>query len=295
MDVIEKAKTEGLILDGATGTMLIQAGLEGGKASEFWNLEKPEIIQDIHKSYFEAGSDIVVTNTFGGSPIKLKKVGLGDSIEDVNRIGVRLAREVAGEGQYVAGDIGPIGELLHPSGPIAFEEAIDCFAEQADYLSKAGVDLFIIETIFDVQESLAAIKGIQSVSSKPVFATLTFEKTLKGFLTLMGNRVEESMKSLIDEGAVAVGANCSIGSDAMLDLAREIRQIINEPIIIQPNAGIPDLKDSETTYPEDKDFFSDNIRKIKESGIEIVGGCCGTTPDYIRSIVAKTSVHGKNG
>ena len=287
MNVIEKAKTEGLILDGAMGTMLILAGLEGGKASEFWNLEKPEIIKNIHKSYFEAGSDIVVTNTFGGSPIKLKKVGLGDSIEDVNRIGAQLAREVAKEGKYVAGDIGPTGELLHPSGPIAFEEAVDCFAEQADYLSEAGVDLFIIETVFDVQESLAAIKGIQSVSLKPVFATLTFEKTLKGFSTLMGNSVEESIKSLIDAGAVAAGANCSIGSDVMLDLAREIRQSIDEPVIIQPNAGIPDIKGSVVTYPEDKDFFSDNIRKIKESGIEIVGGCCGTTPDYIRSVVEK--------
>lgn len=287
MNIIEKAKTEGLIIDGAMGTMLIQAGIEGGKASEFWNLEKPVIIQDVHKSYFEAGSDIAVTNTFGGSPIKLKKVGLGDRIEDVNRIGAQLAREVAGEGQYVAGDMGSMGEMLHPSGPITFEAAIDCFAEQADCLSKAGVDLFIIETIFDLQESLAAIKGIQSVSSKPVFATLTFEKTLKGFITLMGNRVEESMKSLIDAGAVAVGANCSMGSDIMLDLAREIRQIIDEPVIIQPNAGIPEMKGSEVIYPENKDFFSDNIRKIKESGIEIVGGCCGTTPDYIRMVVAK--------
>ncbi len=287
MNIIEKAKTKGLIFDGAMGTMLIQAGLEGGKVSEFWNLEKPEIIKNIHKSYFDAGSDIVCANTFGGSPIKLKKAGLGDSIEDVNRIAVRLAKEVASDGKYVAGDIGPLGEMLEPSGVIAFQKAVECFAEQADYLSKEGVDLFIIETIFDLQESLAAIKGIQSVSSKPIFATLTFEKIQKGFATIMGNRVEESMKALVDAGAAAVGANCSIGSDVMLDLAKEIRQSIDLPVIIQPNAGIPGVKESGISYPEDMEFFSDNIRKIKELGVEIVGGCCGTTPDYIRSIVDK--------
>ena len=290
MDIIEKAKKDGLVFDGAMGTMLIREGLIGGKASELWILEKPEVVAKVHKSYFDAGSDVVTTNTFGGSPIKLSKVGLGDNVEEINITAVKLVKESAGEGKYVAGDIGPMGEMLKPFGTIfSFEEAVDCFAEQAEYLSKAGADLFIIESMFDINESLAAIKGAQSVSSLPIFATLTFEQNPTGFATLMGNKVEDSMKTLIDAGAEAVGANCSIGSDTMIVLAREIRESIDSPVIIQPNAGIPETKGTEVVYPEDEEFFSDNISSIKKLGVEIVGGCCGTTPEYIRGIVSKIS------
>lgn len=287
MDIIEKAKKDGLVFDGAMGTMLIREGLTGGKASELWILEKPEVVAKVHKSYFDAGSDVVISNTFGGSPIKLSKVGLGNNVEEINITAVKLVKESAGEGKYVAGDIGPMGEMLTPLGPVSFEEAADCFAEQAEYLSKAGADLFIIETMFDINESLAAIKGAQSVSSLPIFATLTFEQNPTGFATLMGNKVEDSMKTLIDAGAEAVGANCSIGSDIMIALAREIRESIDSPVIIQPNAGIPETNGTEIVHPEDEEYFSDNISSIKKLGVEIVGGCCGTTPEYIRRIVEK--------
>ncbi|MBN1932580.1 MAG: homocysteine S-methyltransferase family protein [Desulfobacterales bacterium] len=287
MNIIAKAKTEGLILDGAMGTMLIREGLKGGKASEFWNLEKPKVIRNIHKSYFDAGADIVVTNTFGATLPKLQKAGLGDKIEAINKIAVQQAKAAACAEKYVAGDIGPTGEMLKPYGNLSLTQAIASYAEQAEYLDKAGVDLFIIETMFDLNEALAAIEGIQSVSKLPIFATLTFKQMKTGFATMMGNRVETSMQALIDAGAVAVGANCSIGSDTMLILADQIRQSITEPVIIQPNAGRPETKGIEVVYPETKDYFSDNIKRIKELGVEIVGGCCGTTPDYIRSIVEK--------
>ncbi len=143
--------------------------------------------------------------------------------------------------------------------------------------------MIIVETMFDLNEALAAIKGIQSVCSLPILATLTFQRIPSGFATMMGNRVEVGMKTLRDAGAFAVGANCSIGSDAMVDLAREIRDLVDIPVIIQPNAGIPEIKGLETVYPESVEYFLKNIRIIKSEGIEIVGGCCGTTPEYIRS------------
>jgi methionine synthase I (cobalamin-dependent) len=287
MNILERAQTKGLILDGAMGTMLIRSGLEGGKVSEFWNLEKPEIVQAIHKSYFDAGSDVVMTNTFGGSSLKLKKTGLHKHTEEINRTAVQLAKEVAGKEKYVAGDIGPIGEMLQPSGTLSFEAAVECFMEQAEYLSKAGADLFIIETMFDLNESLAAIRAAQSVSSLPIFATLTFQEVPKGFVTLMGNRVEDGMKSLLDTGAVVVGANCTLGSGPMVNLAKEIRGCVDSPVMILPNAGMPEIKGSETFHPEDKDFFSDNMLEIKRLGVEVIGGCCGSTPGYIQSIVEK--------
>jgi 5-methyltetrahydrofolate--homocysteine methyltransferase len=292
MTFIEKVIAQGLLFDGALGTMLIQEGLGGGKASEFWVLEKPGIVQAIHKAYFDAGADIVTTNTFGASAIKLQKTGLGSHAERINMLAVQTARAAGSEGKkYVAGDIGPLGDLLEPSGTITIEKAVDTFSEQAEALSRAGADVIIVETMFDLDEALAAIKGIQSVCSLPVIATLTFQRIPTGFATMMGNRVEVGMKTLRDAGAFAVGANCSIGSDAMVDLAREIRNWVDIPVIIQPNAGIPEIRGLETVYPESVEYFLKNIRIIKSEGIEIVGGCCGTTPEYIRAIAETIHKH----
>ena len=285
MTFIEQVRTHGLIFDGALGTMLIREGLGGGKASEFWILEKPEIVQAIHMAYFVAGADIVTTNTFGASAINLRKSGLGSHAERINTLAVQIARAAGSDGKFVAGDIGPLGDLLAPSGTISVEMAVDAFSEQAEALSRAGADVILVETLFDLDEALAAIKGIQSVTSLPILATLTFQRLPSGgFATMMGNRVEVGMKTLRDAGAFAVGANCAIGSDAMVDLAREIRDLVDIPIIIQPDAGIPEIKGLETVYPESVEFFLKNIRIIKSEGIEIVGGCCGTTPENIRII-----------
>jgi len=286
MNIIEKAKTDGLVLDGGMGSMLFRTGLSG-KPSEFWTLERPEIIESINRAYFDAGADVATTNTFGGSSVKLKKAGLEKQAITANQNAVAIARQAAGKTQYVAGDIGPTGEMLQPFGLLGIEEATATFGEQAAWLAEAGVDLFIIETMFDLNESLAAIAGIRKVSDLPIFATLTFTQSPKGFATIMGNRVEPSMKSLIDAGASAVGANCSIGSDKMIGLAAEIRAAVQSPVVIQPNAGAPKTENGAIVYPEDIEFFSENIRKIKELGVEIVGGCCGTTPDYIRRICEK--------
>ncbi len=285
MDIIEKIQKEGLVFDGAMGSMLIRKGITGGEATELWNIEHPDIIMDIHRAYYEAGADVASANTYGASAIKLKKMGVTQSVEDINRTGVKIARQACGKGQYIVGEIGSLGDMLQPMGPVTFDKAVDCFAHQAGFIEDEGVDAFLIETIFDINIALAAIKAVRSVSEKPIFCCLTFKKMKKGFFTIFGNSPKESMKSLVDAGAKAVGANCSIGSKTMIDLACDIKKSVDVPIIIMPNAGMPKTrKENAVFYPEDEVFFADSIKQIKELGVEIVGGCCGTTPAYIKKI-----------
>ena len=292
MDIIEKVKTEGLVMDGGMGSMLIARGLAGGEVAEAWNLTRPDEIGAVHQAYFDAGADVATVNSFGASAMKLRQMGVSQSMEAVNRAAVRIAREVCGPEQYVAGDIGALGEMLAPMGSVTFDQAVDGFSEQAAFLEEEGVDFFMIETIFDLNLALAAVKAVRSVSEKPVFCTLTFKETPKGFFTIMGNAPEKSMNALVDAGASAVGANCSMGSDTMVELAGRIRESTAVPVIIQPNAGMPQAgPDNLVIYPESKAFFADNIKKIKDLGVEIVGGCCGTTPDYIRKI--KETIYSK--
>lgn len=285
MDILEKTQKDGLIFDGAMGSILISKGIAGEEAPELWNLKHPDIIMDIHRAYYNAGSDVVSANTHGASPIKLQKMGVTQSVEELNRAGVRIARDVCRPGQYVAGEVGSLGDMLSPMGPVSFDEAVDCFACQAGFIEDEGVDVFLIETIFDVNIALAAIKAVQSVSEKPIFCSLTFNKMKKGFFTIFGDTPKDSMEMLVDAGASAVGANCSMGSQTMINLASEIRHCVDVPVIIMPNAGIPETqKDYTAFYPEDEQFFANSIKKIKALGVEIVGGCCGTTPEYIKKI-----------
>jgi methionine synthase I (cobalamin-dependent) len=285
VDILEKVARQGLLLDGAMGSMLIRQGLRGNEAAELWNIEHPDIITRIHRAYFDAGADVASANTYGACSAKLRRMGLEDQVERLNREGVRLARKACGKDRFVAGDMGALDAMLQPAGPISFQEAVDSFAGQAGILEDEGVDLFLVETIFDITVAFAAIQAIRSVSKKPVFCSLTFKQMKKGFFTLFGNPPGQSMKALADAGASAVGANCTIGSGAMIDLAREIRGHATVPVITQPNAGMPAIGTGpHPTYPEDPDFFARNIKTIRDLGVEIVGGCCGTTPDHIRKI-----------
>ena len=286
MELKKMINEKGLLFDGAMGTMLIQAGIVCGKASEYWNLEKPNVIRDIHESYIQAGSTVITTNTFGGTRLKLKKAKLDRQTEEINTQAVHIARSASGE-KLVAGDIGPTGEMLLPMGEKSPQELRSVFREQAGFLDEAGVDLFIIETMFDIQESLAAIRAVRDITDKPLFATLTFEYKNGRFATMMGNPAIDSLKQLQDNGADAVGANCSVGSDTMVLLAKKLAEEVDGWKIIQPNAGMPKTEGSQLIYPEDEDYFSANIQKIRSFGVQIVGGCCGTTPEYIKAIRAK--------
>ena len=289
MKILDKVKESGLIFDGAMGSMLIAAGLKGGKISELWNLEKPQVIHDIHKAYFDAGSDVAVSNSFGASPFKLKKIGVNVDPEKINMAAVEIAKRAAGPGQYVAGDMGPLGEMLQPAGLLTQEEAEKYYVEQATFLVNGGVDFFILETFFDLNEILAAIRAIRTVSDLPIFSTMTFQKKPSGFFTLMGNKPGDSMNKMVEAGASVVGANCSLASDTMVDLAKIIRDSVDVPVIIQPNAGAPKNVGEIVVYPETVDYFCNNLLTMKEIGIDVVGGCCGTTPDFIRAVAEKIS------
>ena len=289
MTILKKIKNNGLIFDGAMGSMLIAAGLKDGKISELWNIENPGVIENIHRLYFDAGAQVATANTFGASPFKLKKMGIDANPEALNAAGVEIARKAAGPDRYVAGDMGPLGEMLQPAGLLTQDEATCHYAEQAAFLGNTAIDFFILETFFDLNEILAAIDGIRSVSDLPIFATMTFQQKSTGFFTLMGNKPGDCMNRLVEAGASVVGANCSLASDAMVDLARVIRDSVSVPVMIQPNAGAPQTLGDRVIYPETQEFFSDNILSLKKLGIEVVGGCCGTTPDFIKAIAHKIS------
>lgn len=282
-----KALKSGLILDGAMGTMLMDAGLTGGRASESWVLERPDEIKKVHAAYAAAGAQVITTCTFGGNGLKLTAAGLGSSIEAVNQRAARLARDVAENRCFVAGNIGPTGQLLKPSGPLTEKAAIETYAEQAGVLARNKVDFFLLQTFFDLKEMVTAIKGARSVSELPVFATMSFQETKSGFSTIMGNRVKESMSAMLAAGADVVGANCAIDSNRMVELAKAIRGALSTPILIQPNAGNPEIIDGKVHYLEDADTFAENMCRIKALGAEAIGGCCGTTPAHIHRMSEK--------
>ncbi len=286
MNIIEFMKKDILILDGAMGTQLIERGLKKGECPELWNIEKPEIIKEIHSNYFGAGANAVLTNTFGGNSIKLSHFKLEGMAKEINLAGARLAVEVKPEGRFVGGDIGPTGKILKPYGQLDEKSAEASFEEQVEALAEGNVDFIIIETMSDIREAVSALRAVKKVTSLPVFVSLAYQKTPKGFFTLMGNSVSQCVKILEDEGADAIGANCNIGSSEMVLLAEELKANTSLPVFVEPNAGKPIIEDNGTiNYEESPEYFAENIFKIFSMGVNGIGGCCGTTPLYIKKIV----------
>jgi len=273
-----------VLLDGAMGSLLINQGLPPGTPPDMWNISKPEIVQKVHQGYFNAGSDVVLTNTFGSSGLKLMAHKHGSRIEDYNVKAVENVRKVCPEEGYIAGDIGPSGVFLPPVGHGTIKAFEENFFEQAEILAKAGVDLFFIETMIDLKEAEAAVKAAKQVSKVPVFASISYQKTKRGYFTIMGNSVEECVSSLQDLGVDAVGANCTISSNEMIDLISEIRQFTDLPIIAKPNAGKPQLVEGKTIYQTTAVDFAKDIKQMVENGARIVGGCCGSNPEFIEEI-----------
>ena len=271
------------LFDGALGTMLIGAGLAPGQPGEGFTLDRPEVLRDVHRRYAEAGSRVVSTNTFNSNRVRLEHAGLVEHLEECNRRGVELARQSVPAGVAVAGSMGPTGVLLAPLGEMAPERAVEVFAEQATILDRSGVDFLLLETMYDVEEALAAVRACRQVSGKPVAATMTFAETPRGFCTMMGQAATEALPRLAEAGAGAVGANCTLGSAAMLRLAAEIRRAVSVPVLIQANAGQPEAGagGGPPRYPETPEFFAEHAGRLAELGIELIGGCCGTTPEFI--------------
>ncbi|MCL4464867.1 MAG: homocysteine S-methyltransferase family protein [Chloroflexi bacterium] len=276
--------TEGKVLlcDGAMGTMLQAAGLEAGEVPELWNLRCPERVLAVHLAYVAAGVDIVTTNTFGGTRIKMARAGVADEVGEANRQGAQLAREAAAGNVFVAGSLGPTGELLEPFGTLSPAEAADAYAEQAAALVKGGVDLFLIETMSDLAEATAAVMGVRRVSNLPVFCTLSFDT---GGRTMMGVSPKQAAEMLAELAVEAFGANCGLGPDEMEGVAREF--LIAKPgaaIICQPNAGVPSLEEGRSVYSASPETMAEYARRYAALGVRVVGSCCGSTPAHTEMI-----------
>lgn len=284
--ILERLK-EGdvLVADGAMGTMLLQRGLQSGVCPESLNLTKPETLEEIASLYLNAGADIVQTNTFGASPLKLSEYGLEDKTEEINKSAVFKVREVVGGRAYVLGSCGPSGKILVPYGDTEPEDVFESFKRQMTSLLGAGVDIICVETMIDLQEAIFAIKAAKSVSQDiPVAATMTFDKTAKGFYTVMGVSIEDAAAGLREAGADIVGSNCGNGIENMVKIAREFKKVSALPVIIQSNAGQPETKKGVLLYAETPQLFAEKTRELIDTGISIIGGCCGTTPEHIRAI-----------
>jgi 5-methyltetrahydrofolate--homocysteine methyltransferase len=283
MDLLDALKGKKiLIADGATGTQLQKAGLPAGCPPEFWNIENPEAIVAHHLSYLEAGSDIILTNTFGGNYSKLRAYNLETKTGEINTRAAELARTAAGSNRFVFGDVGPTGHLLSPLGDLSEEEAIYAFKVQISALIAGGVDAILIETMSALEEAKAAIKAAKSSSDLPILATMSFETRGR---TMMGVKPSQAVNELWDLGIDVIGANCGRTLTDTLTAIQEMK-LTNQEIVLmaKPNAGLPHLDNNESVYNVSPEIMAEYALKFAFEGVKIFGGCCGSNPDHIRAV-----------
>ncbi len=289
-EIIERIRAgEIFVFDGGYGTALFAAGLADGACPELWNDTHPEIVRAIHKGYFDAGSDLVETNTFGGSRLKLNEYHLGDRTRELNEKGARLARSVCPPGRWVAGSIGPTSRLpaeYEPLGDTTDDEYFETFKEQASALAGGGVDLYAVETMMFPQEANAAIKACKAATDLPVMATMFFqyEEAHDRDRTMWGQSPADVARTLLEAGADVVGMNCGRGPDRAIAIIREMRAVTDAPLIAYPNAGLPITKGAETTYELGPEEMARDYPALLDAGSNIVGACCGSGPEHIRLI-----------
>ncbi len=275
-----------ILTDGAMGTMLFAAGLQFGDPPEVWNLTQPDLVRRIHRGYLEAGSRIVLTNTFGGNRLRLGLHGLSERVDDLNQTAAVILRaevNAAGGDALVAGDIGPSGEIVAPLGSLDYDEAVDVFAEQAAALVAGGVDLLWIETMSDLHEIRAAIEGARRTAPAiPLIATMTFDT--RGH-TMMGVSPEQAVDALAGWGADAIGGNCGNGPDEMLGVIERMHRAAPDlTLVAKSNAGMPELVDMRAVYRADPATMAGQVLEMHRAGARIVGGCCGSTPRHVAAI-----------
>ena len=276
-----------LLADGAMGTLLLGAGLKPGGCPESLNLDRPELLEKIAHNYFNAGAEILQTNTFGASPLKLAAYGLAEQTEEINLGAVQAVRRAIGGRAYVCACCGPSGKLLKPYGDTEPEVLARSFERQLRSLVEAGIDAVNFETMIDLSEAEIAVKAARSVAPElTVVATMTFQPTRRGLFTIMGNTIAETARRLTAAGADVVGSNCGNGVELMLEIAGEFRKVGTMPISIRPNAGIPQLIAGKPVYPETPEFMAARVPDLVRAGVSIIGGCCGTTPEHIRAFRA---------
>ena len=270
------AGTEKLLFDGGMGTMLQQRGFSTSNSPDLLCVTNASDVTAIHRAYVEAGSQAVTTNTFGANR---RNLGDGARVEEVYAAAVSCARNAGA--RYVAGDIGPIGVMVEPLGDITFEEANELFAEQARAAQKAGADLIIVETMFDLNEMRAAVSAVKEETDLPLFATMTFGA--QG-CTFAGVSAKQAVEALTEWGVDALGVNCSLGPDGLQPIVFEMLELSSLPVIVQANAGLPEIVDGKPTYLMQPGDYAQAVAPMIEAGATIVGGCCGTTPEFIAQL-----------
>jgi 5-methyltetrahydrofolate--homocysteine methyltransferase len=290
-EIVDRVRAgEILVFDGGYGTALFAAGLLDGACPELWNDTHADIVRGIHAGYFEAGSDFVETNTFGGCRLKLNEYRIGDRTRELNTKGARLARAVCPPGGYVAGSIGPTSCIPAEFGVgdniATDEEYLETFTEQAEALAEGGVDIFAVETMMFPQEATAAIQACKAVTDLPVMATMFFqyEELHDRDRTMWGESPPAVARSLLAAGADIVGMNCGRGPDRAIVIVREMRAVTDAPLIAYPNAGLPITQGGQTTYELGPDEMAKDYPALLDAGCNIVGACCGSGPEHVRLI-----------
>lgn len=278
------------VLDGAMGTQLFARGVEPGHCNDWLSVEQPNIVLDVHKAYIDAGSDAILTNTFGANRFALGRHGYSDKAFEINRAGGQVARKAAGEGHYVLGDIGPTGDFLQPLGMLKPDEVRAAFVEQVEGLREGGVDGLIIETMTAIDELEIAIEAAKSAGDGlPVFASMSYDKGAAGFRTMMGVDVPTAVSLMIALGVDVVGFNCGTATlDEYVELAKAYVSAARGRALLfaEPNAGKPELVDRQAVYKVTPEEFGAACKKILAAGIHILGGCCGSTPQHIGAVAA---------
>lgn len=276
-----------LVSDGAWGTFLHMKGLKADECPESWNLERPEDVLDIAGSYVEAGAHMILTNSFGASPLKLEGYGLEGKAFELNRSAAELSKRAAGDRALVLGSVGPTGKMVM-MGEASALEVFNGFLEQVKGLAEGGADGIVIETMTDPEEARLAIEAARKVSGMDIACTFTFTRNQDGaYRTIMGTDVEAYLEMARSAGADIIGANCGNGTAGMIEIVREIRALDPDiPVLVHANAGLPVYQDGKTVFPESAPEMASQIKELVRAGANIVGGCCGTTPEHIRQIVA---------
>jgi len=278
-----------VVADGAWGTELAKKGLKPGECPESWNLHRPQDVRALPAAYVQAGAQIVLTNTFGASRLKLARSGLADRTAEINREGARLSREAAQDRALVFASVGPTGELLQPLGSIGESEMIEVFREQIQALLEGGIDGVAVETMSDLAEAKCALKAAREVGDLPVVTCATFDKGPAGYATMMGVTPEHAASELQEAGADIVGSNCGLGIQNMLDIARLMRPATSRPLWIKSNAGKPELVGGRTVFRDSPKDMAARVPELVEAGAQFIGGCCGTTANHIEAIAQAAS------
>jgi 5-methyltetrahydrofolate--homocysteine methyltransferase len=280
------ADGEVLVSDGAMGTLLHANGLRSGECPESWCVSHPDVVMGIAQAYIAAGSDIVETNSFGGSPFKLDSYGLRDKTREFNVAAASLAKQAMGSRGYVAASVGPTGHFAHEEGgKLDLTDLYESFKEQILALAEGGADAICVETMFSRLEAVQAVRAAKDNTRLPVLCTFTFEAGRKGFRTMMGVSPEQAAMEAAAAGADVVGANCGNGIANMVEIVRLMKAAVpDRPILVHANAGMPVVEHGQTVFKETPDFMASRVGELIAAGAAIIGGCCGTTPDHIAAM-----------